>query len=187
MASAIASTVVDRPAAQVFAYATDPAYFAEWQQGVIEGHLDPPGPAQVGTKCLTTRRIGGANQLICVAQDYLMKGVVEFHCNFQLSHFLRSIVEYRASHVSEILIQKVRSVRQLNVQKLNVRSIGLFRGSEGQLYDRCGRMGTHHVRQKKKSPKNQQHDYRARQKSHGQTPALFAIRGFSGFHEFLLV
>jgi uncharacterized protein YndB with AHSA1/START domain len=64
MASAIASTVVDRPAAQVFAYATDPAYFAEWQQGVIEGHLDPPGPAQVGTKCLTTRRIGGANRVV---------------------------------------------------------------------------------------------------------------------------
>ena len=64
MAPAIASTVVDRPAAQVFAYATDPAYFAEWQQGVIEGHLDPPGPAQVGTKCLTTRRIGGANRVV---------------------------------------------------------------------------------------------------------------------------
>ena len=64
MAPVIASTVVDRPAAQVFAYATDPAYFHEWQQGLIEGHLDPPGPAQVGSKCLTTRRIGGANRVI---------------------------------------------------------------------------------------------------------------------------
>jgi hypothetical protein len=62
MAPTIASTVVDRPAADVFAYATDPARFREWQQGVIDGHLDPPGPPRVGTKCLTTRRIGGANR-----------------------------------------------------------------------------------------------------------------------------
>ena len=64
MAPAVASTVVGRPAAEVFAYATDPARFHEWQQGLIEGHLDPPGPAQVGTKCLTTRRIGGANRVV---------------------------------------------------------------------------------------------------------------------------
>ena len=40
MAPTIARTVVDRPAAEVFAYATDPARFHEWQQGVIEGHLE---------------------------------------------------------------------------------------------------------------------------------------------------
>ena len=45
MAPVIASIVVGRPAAEVFAYATDPAHFHEWQQGLIEGHLDPPGPA----------------------------------------------------------------------------------------------------------------------------------------------
>jgi hypothetical protein len=64
MAPTIASTVVERPVAQVFAYATDPTRFREWQQGVIDGHLDPPGPAQVGTKCLTTRRIGGASRAV---------------------------------------------------------------------------------------------------------------------------
>jgi uncharacterized protein YndB with AHSA1/START domain len=64
MAPAIASTVVNRPAAQVFAYATDPARFPEWQQGVTGGHLDPPGPAQVGTQCLTTRRISGASRTV---------------------------------------------------------------------------------------------------------------------------
>jgi hypothetical protein len=62
MAPTIASTVVDRPAAEVFAYATDPTRFHEWQQGLIEGHLEQPGPGQVGTKCVTTRRIGGANR-----------------------------------------------------------------------------------------------------------------------------
>ena len=64
MAPTIASTVVDRPAAEVFAYATDPARFREWQQGVIEGHFDRSGPPQVGTKCLTTRRIGGASRTV---------------------------------------------------------------------------------------------------------------------------
>ncbi len=64
MAPTIASTVVDRPAADVFAYATDPARFREWQQGVIDGHLDPPGPPQVGTKCFTIRRIGGASRAV---------------------------------------------------------------------------------------------------------------------------
>jgi len=64
MAPTIASAVVNRPAAQVFAYATDPTFFHEWQQGVIDSHLDQPGPAQVGAKCLTTRRIGGANRVV---------------------------------------------------------------------------------------------------------------------------
>ena len=64
MAPIIASAAVDRPAAQVFAYATDPAYFHEWQQGLIDGHLDPPGPAHVGAKCVTTRRIGGASRVV---------------------------------------------------------------------------------------------------------------------------
>ena len=62
MAPTVASTVVGRPAAEVFTYATDPTRFHEWQQGVIDGHLDQPGPAQVGSKCLTTRRIGGASR-----------------------------------------------------------------------------------------------------------------------------
>lgn len=58
----VASTEVDRPAAEVFAYATDPTRFAEWQKGVVEGRLDGPGPATVGTRCVTTRRIGGADR-----------------------------------------------------------------------------------------------------------------------------
>jgi uncharacterized protein YndB with AHSA1/START domain len=66
MPAIVASTEVERPAAEVFAYATDPALFSEWQKGVVEGHLDGPAdgtqaPA-VGAKCVTTRRIGGANR-----------------------------------------------------------------------------------------------------------------------------
>jgi hypothetical protein len=44
MAPTIASAVVDRPAAELFAYATDPTRFHEWQQGVIDGQLEQPGP-----------------------------------------------------------------------------------------------------------------------------------------------
>ena len=66
MPPVVASAEIGRPAAEVFAYATDPARFSQWQKGVVEGHTDGPGdgtqaPA-VGAKCVTTRRIGGANR-----------------------------------------------------------------------------------------------------------------------------
>ena len=56
------STEVNRPAQEVFAYATDPTRFAEWQQGVIDGHMAEPATQTVGARCLTTRRIGRANR-----------------------------------------------------------------------------------------------------------------------------
>jgi uncharacterized protein YndB with AHSA1/START domain len=39
MPAIVASTEVERPAAEVFAYATDPARFSEWQKGVVDGHM----------------------------------------------------------------------------------------------------------------------------------------------------
>ena len=33
---------IDRPAARVFACATDPSLFSQWQKGVESGHLDGP-------------------------------------------------------------------------------------------------------------------------------------------------
>jgi uncharacterized protein YndB with AHSA1/START domain len=64
MAPVIAAADVDRPAAEVYAYATDPAKFQKWQAGLIEGHLDRPGPPEIGAKCITTRRIGGADRVV---------------------------------------------------------------------------------------------------------------------------
>jgi hypothetical protein len=52
---------VDRCADDVFAYATDPTRFSEWQQGVTGGHMDDDAPT-VGARCHTTRRIGGADR-----------------------------------------------------------------------------------------------------------------------------
>jgi hypothetical protein len=66
MSPIVTSAEIGRPAAEVFAYATDPTRFSEWQQGVVDGHMDGPAvgslsPA-VGARCVTTRRIGGANR-----------------------------------------------------------------------------------------------------------------------------
>jgi uncharacterized protein YndB with AHSA1/START domain len=66
MPAIVASTEVERPAAEVFAYATDPARFSDWQKGVLDGHMDVTaghaGSPAVGTTCRTTRRIGGATR-----------------------------------------------------------------------------------------------------------------------------
>ena len=62
----VTTAEIDRPANRVFACATDPALFSQWQKGVEDGPLEGPAdgtqaPA-VGAKCVTTRRIGGANR-----------------------------------------------------------------------------------------------------------------------------
>jgi len=67
MSAIVTSTEVGRPATEVFAYATDPTRFSEWQQGVVDGRMDGPadgatGSPTVGARCLTTRRIGGADR-----------------------------------------------------------------------------------------------------------------------------
>lgn len=56
------TTDVERPAEDVFAYATDPTHFAEWQKGVVDGTLEASGTPSVGDRCLTTRRIGFAER-----------------------------------------------------------------------------------------------------------------------------
>jgi uncharacterized protein YndB with AHSA1/START domain len=55
----VATAEIDRPAADVFAYTTDPTRFAEWQAGLVSGHMDGGG---VGARCVTVRRIGGAER-----------------------------------------------------------------------------------------------------------------------------
>ena len=61
----IAETIeVDRTASEVFAYATDPSRFHEWQKGVSAGHIDGQGEPNAGARCVTTRRIGFADRPI---------------------------------------------------------------------------------------------------------------------------
>jgi hypothetical protein len=53
---------IDRSAAEVFAYATDPTRFHEWQQGVVSAGMKEPGTPTVGSHCTMIRRIGGADR-----------------------------------------------------------------------------------------------------------------------------
>ena len=63
MAPITTSIEVDRSAETVFAYATDPSRFSEWQKGVVDGAMNTTLAAKVGDHCLTTRRIGFANRV----------------------------------------------------------------------------------------------------------------------------
>lgn len=62
METVTASVDVARSAHDVFDYATDPARFPEWQQGVVEGHLQSSADAKVGDHCVTVRHIGFTNR-----------------------------------------------------------------------------------------------------------------------------
>ena len=56
------SIEVDRPADEVFTYATDPTKFHLWQNGVASGSMESAGTPALGDHCRTTRRIGGAER-----------------------------------------------------------------------------------------------------------------------------
>jgi carbon monoxide dehydrogenase subunit G len=58
-----ATAEVDCRPDEVFAYVTDPARFAEWQNGVVAGHMEASGTPAVGDKCFTTRRVGFARRV----------------------------------------------------------------------------------------------------------------------------
>ena len=62
MSPIITTTDVDGTIGDVFAYATDASRFKERQEGVVDGHLETPDAVQVGSRCMTTRRIGGADR-----------------------------------------------------------------------------------------------------------------------------
>jgi hypothetical protein len=62
MAPIVNSVEVDRPAPEVFAYATDPTRFHEWQSDVVEGRLEAAEAVAVGDRCLMTRRVGGSER-----------------------------------------------------------------------------------------------------------------------------
>lgn len=64
MAPLTSSIEVAQPPEVVFAYATDPTRFAEWQEGVVGGHLVDGGTPRVGDTCMTTRKIGFAERRV---------------------------------------------------------------------------------------------------------------------------
>lgn len=57
MTAVVTRTEVERPADEAFAYVIDPSRMAEWQQGVVRGHMDST-PTGVGSRCITVCMIG---------------------------------------------------------------------------------------------------------------------------------
>jgi uncharacterized protein YndB with AHSA1/START domain len=62
MAPLISTIDIARPQDEVFSYVTDPTTFAEWQAGVVGGSMEGGKTPAVGSKYMTTRRIGGAER-----------------------------------------------------------------------------------------------------------------------------
>ena len=62
MTPIVSSIEIGRPPDEVFAYATDPGRFAEWQADVVGVRVEGDGPAGVGSHFTTTRRVGGAER-----------------------------------------------------------------------------------------------------------------------------
>jgi uncharacterized protein YndB with AHSA1/START domain len=58
MAPIVSSIDIARPPREVFAYVTDPSRLAEWQESVVSARTEGGGPPAVGSKAVTTRRIG---------------------------------------------------------------------------------------------------------------------------------
>ena len=62
MAPLVSTIEIARPQDEVFSYVTDPTTFAEWQEGVVGGSVAAGNTPAVGSKCTTTRRIGGSER-----------------------------------------------------------------------------------------------------------------------------
>ena len=59
MTAFVSSVDIDRPAAEVFAYATDPVHFPEWQKDVVRVDVES---REVGSRFVTVRKIAGAER-----------------------------------------------------------------------------------------------------------------------------
>jgi uncharacterized protein YndB with AHSA1/START domain len=58
MAPIVSSIEIARPPEEVFAYVSDPSRLAEWQESVVSAHAEGGGAPAVGSKVVTTRKIG---------------------------------------------------------------------------------------------------------------------------------
>jgi uncharacterized protein YndB with AHSA1/START domain len=58
MAPIVSSIEISRPPQEVFTYVTDLSRLAEWQESLISARPEGGGPPAVGSKAITTRRVG---------------------------------------------------------------------------------------------------------------------------------
>jgi uncharacterized protein YndB with AHSA1/START domain len=54
-----ASTVIQKPVAEVFSYTNDPAKNKNWQEGLVDSKITSPGPMGVGTQMTDVRKFLG--------------------------------------------------------------------------------------------------------------------------------
>ncbi len=50
----VTTAEIDRPADRVFACATDPSLFPQWQKGVTDGHMEGPAASAPARRCRKT-------------------------------------------------------------------------------------------------------------------------------------
>jgi hypothetical protein len=62
MTAIITTIQIERPAVEVFDYATDPTAFMSGKRGSSTDTWKLTACLLLGSQCLTTRRIGGANR-----------------------------------------------------------------------------------------------------------------------------
>jgi uncharacterized protein YndB with AHSA1/START domain len=62
MAPIVSHIDIARRPDEVYSYATDPLRFAEWQRDVVHVRMAENRPARVGSRFITTRRIGRAER-----------------------------------------------------------------------------------------------------------------------------
>jgi uncharacterized protein YndB with AHSA1/START domain len=58
----VSTIEIARPPDEVFSYVTDPSRFTEWQDDVVNAHMEPGHGSGVGARFTTTRRIGRAER-----------------------------------------------------------------------------------------------------------------------------
>lgn len=97
------SVEVERPAEEVFAYATDPSRFSEWQKGVVSGHMDSAGAPEVGDHCQTTRRIGFSDRPD--TSELVRFDPPRFWCVHGVSGPIRAMVDVRVEPRSDTSAQ----------------------------------------------------------------------------------
>jgi len=64
MTSIVSQVEVEGAQADVYSYVTDPTRFTEWQEKVVAGHLEGGEHPSLGSKCSTTRKIGGSERKV---------------------------------------------------------------------------------------------------------------------------
>jgi uncharacterized protein YndB with AHSA1/START domain len=68
MAPIVESIEIARRPEEVFAYMTDPEHLVDWQESLVSVRREGEGPVVVGSRIVTTRRIGRGERASLLSQ-----------------------------------------------------------------------------------------------------------------------